>query len=68
MGKFEIYENNRENSSVIVYSNNKHDIYNYLINRYNIDEETAIEIDSWSELAYYYEKFITDDLTIICES
>ena len=68
MGKFEIYENNRENSSVILCTNNKHDVFDFLVSNYNIDEATAMEVDSWSEYAYYYAKFKTNDLTIICIS
>lgn len=66
MAVFEIYENNRENSSVTIYIKNKHDMYDFLVNNYDIDEETAIDIDSWSELASINETYETDTLTIGC--
>lgn len=67
---FEIYQNSVdgvENSSVTIYPKDRHYMYNWLVSHYDIDDETAIDIDSWSELATVDEVYTTDYLTIICK-
>lgn len=64
--KFKIENKTTGTSRVLAYQNNYHTMYEYLLNHYNIDEETAIEIDSWSELATIDEQYETDELIITC--
>ena len=72
MCRFEIYRNSVENSSVILDVKRRDDInrrvYEHLMSGlYDnyINEETAIDIASWCELATIGEDYVIDDVTII---
>ena len=74
MYKFEIYKNSVENSSVTLEVKRSYDIhrevYEHLTSgRYDdyINEETAINIACWCELATVGEDYTTDDITVIVQ-
>lgn len=70
MCKFEIYKNNVENSSVTLetkgnYRDINEAIYECLTERFEVNEETAIDIACWCELALVNDIYETDDITVI---
>ncbi len=63
---FEIYDKKSGESENIDFTD-YHTIYNYLLNHFNIDEETAEDIDEWAQYSTVDEKRETENFIITCK-